>query len=349
LFGYSEFAVGNPFIDLLQIDIIEAKLGLTQRFDLATREYQASDPTYASSYDLKPLVSVGTTLQVAEAAEFLGFLVPELKFEPALDPLARSPVGTLTISPATVRAGSDTQLGDRATFTVTMDTVNYLGAYSIESIEIRRWKMNGTVLTLEPGRPGCTDLAAAQGQVSFSCQTDFLEADAGAQWFHVFVRTRIFGVPIPVPLEIAADARAMISVVATSAPRGRIVLITSEPPSGSAHADNFFSSIGTLCQRNDTINSVPPLADAVSATCATSAASQAGNPMSATSEAGGTYSVTVAFGVRDDRLDGRQCQRDRERGGRRRTAVRWSHCTIRSLVPHSLRGGRGGRRCHARR
>jgi len=74
------------------------------------------------------------------------------------------------------------------------------------------------------------------------------------------------------------------------------VLITSKPPSGSAHADNFFSSIGTLCQRNDTINSVPPLADAVTATCATSAASQAGNPMSATSEAGGTYSVTVASG-----------------------------------------------------
>jgi hypothetical protein len=210
---YTEFGIGNPIVESFYIDLIAAKGGVTQSFDLASREFQAADATYASNFELRPFVTIGTTARIGEAAGVLGFELPPLEVSPEFEPLAHSPAGTLQITPAQVRAGSGTSVGQQATFTVTMDGVSYLGAYALEAIELR-WKKTGTAgaVTLEPGRPGCTDLAAAADQRVFSCRTDFPAEDVGTQTFYAFAKTRIFGVPIFAPLEIAVNAVASVTV-----------------------------------------------------------------------------------------------------------------------------------------
>lgn len=213
-YAYAKFAVGNAFIQSLQIGLLEAKLGITQEFDLASKEYQAADPAYASSFLLKPLVSAGTTLNITQGAAMLGIEIPPLTFEPEFNPSAQSPHGTFSITPASVHPGSGSALGDQATFNVHLDPVSYLGAYSVESVEIRwvRAGTSGTGITLDPGRPGCTTLAAAQDQADFSCTTDFTASQTGEQTFYAFVHSRIFGVPIAAPLELAADGKATVVV-----------------------------------------------------------------------------------------------------------------------------------------
>jgi hypothetical protein len=215
-FGWAELAIGNGFLQALQFKAIELKAGLEQKLELGSRNAQAADAAYASSFSLKPVLEAKAAANLQAIANLLSINLATLTFAPELPTLARSPHGTFTITPASVTPGDGTQLGEMATFTVNLTDVTYLGAYAVEGIEIRWQKTNGTTITFEPGRPGCTDLAAAQDQVSFTCQTDFLEEHEGTQTFYAFVKTRIFGVPIPVPLEIVNDAKATVTVASGS-------------------------------------------------------------------------------------------------------------------------------------
>ncbi|MCR4342238.1 MAG: hypothetical protein NUW01_20370 [Gemmatimonadaceae bacterium] len=100
-----------------------------------------------------------------------------------------------------------------ATFTVTLDTVNYLTAYAVDAVEIRWLKKDGTgPLALVPGRPGCTTLTPTPGQKVFTCQTDFTAADTGVQTFYAFVKAKLFGVTVPLLLEIGPNAVATVRV-----------------------------------------------------------------------------------------------------------------------------------------
>ena len=294
---YTEFGIGNPIIESFYIDLISAKGGLTQTFDLATREYQATDPLYASSFELRPMLSIATTARIGEAADVLGFELPPLTWEPEFDPVARSPVGTLQITPAQVQAGDGTAVGEPATFTVTMDTVDYLGAYAIEGVEIR-WKKTaaGGGVTLEPGRPGCSDLAAAQDQRVFTCSTDFLDSQVGAQTFDAFVKARIFGVPVIVPLEIRPEAAATVTVTGP-APAG-IALDVADL--FGPHVDT--GVLGNLdCDRGTDLFDVP-VASSLSYTTTTTCSSSGSDPTtgqtaaaSATAQHG--YTVVTASGT----------------------------------------------------
>jgi hypothetical protein len=293
---YAEFAIGNPILETIRLDLIEAKLGLRQEFDLASREFQAADVTYASSFHLKPFISAATTASIGEAAGTLGFELEPRTFEPELPELGRSPVGTLTIAPATVRAGSDTEVGEQATFTVTMDTVNFLGAYSIETIEIR-WKRNivGGGFTLEPARPGCTDLAAAQGQTVFTCTTDFPAEEIGTHTFYAFAKTRIFGIPVIVPLEVAANAAATLAV--TGAPPAGIRLESIMELQGPG----VEAGVGTLsCSKGWDVLEVPPAASLTYSkndSCAATGSDVNGTPSSAQIAAQHSYLVTTSNGA----------------------------------------------------
>jgi hypothetical protein len=112
-----------------------------------------------------------------------------------------------------VLPGDSTALGELATFTVELDTVNYFGSYAVDEVEIF-WKQeddNGG-FTLEPARPACAAIATSAGQKKFECQTDFLEEHLGEQTFYAFVHPKLFGVPLPLPLEIATDAKALVDV-----------------------------------------------------------------------------------------------------------------------------------------
>ncbi|HEU4829453.1 MAG TPA: hypothetical protein VFT04_09675 [Gemmatimonadales bacterium] len=211
-FAWAELSLGSPLLESLRFKTVELKAGLEQKMDLATRATQADDPAYASNYSLKPVLEAKAAATLTPIANLLRINLATLTFAPELPTLAQSPRGTLAITPATVAAGSGAALGEQATFTVTLTDVGYLGAYAVEGIEIRWRRTSGTTVTLEPGRPGCTDLSATQDQLTFTCATDFLAEHAGAQTFYAFIRTRIFGVPVPVPLEVSPDGKATVTV-----------------------------------------------------------------------------------------------------------------------------------------
>ena len=128
-------------------------------------------------------------------------------------PLASSPRGTFTITPDAVAPGDSTQLGDLATFRVTLDPVTYLGIHSVDRIEFFWKKTNeDSTFTLEPGRPACTEIKASPGQTTFECKTDFPNSVVGKQEFYAFVHARLFGLTLPVPLEISNNALATVTV-----------------------------------------------------------------------------------------------------------------------------------------
>ena len=216
-FGWGDLTIGNRFFQALQFKTVEMKAGLEQKFELAAPEVQAADAAYASSYALKPVIEAKAAANLTPIANLLRINLATLTYAPELPTISQSARGTFTITPASVAPGDGTQLGDLATFTVNLTDATYFGAYAIEAVQIRWRRMVGETLVLESGRPGCTDLAAAQDQVTFICETDFLTEHEGEQTFHAFVKTRIWGIPVPVPLEIAADARASTTVGQLSA------------------------------------------------------------------------------------------------------------------------------------
>jgi hypothetical protein len=215
-FGFAKLTIGNPLIRELRFETVELKAGVEQKFELAGLSAQANDPAYASTYTLKPVLEFKTSSKLDAVANLLGITLAELSFAPDLPAISESPRGAFTISPSSVAAGNGSALGEMATFTVTLDPVNYFGAYAVESVDI--FRRVGSAGALEPGRPGCTRVEAAQDQTEFTCQADFLEEHAGTQEFFAFANTRVFGVPVPVPLEVAPDGKA--AVVVTTAPGG---------------------------------------------------------------------------------------------------------------------------------
>jgi hypothetical protein len=142
---------------------------------------------------------------------------------------------------------------------------------------------------LQPGRPGCTSLApAASGQTVFTCQTDFLEADEGPQQFVAFVKAKLFGIPVPLLLEIAANAVATVDVVVED----QLTIDTSTLPNGTV-GTNYLQTLqasggsGTL-QWSVTSGQLPPGLSLASSGAITGTPTTAG---------AFTFTVTVASGT----------------------------------------------------
>jgi hypothetical protein len=207
------------FLKGLKFKLLEANAGLTQTLDLASSNRQATDATYASKFDLKFEAEIKADLELKSAFDALGqklgyvMQIVEEPFWSTSSDLANSPRGTFTISPAAVKPGDDEELGDLATFTVELDPITYLGLESVEMVEFLWWKEDDEgSFSLENGRPACTTIAATQGQTKFECKTDFLEEHVGEQTFYAFVHAKLFGVALPIPLEIAVDGKATVNV-----------------------------------------------------------------------------------------------------------------------------------------
>lgn len=206
-FGYAKLAIGNPFLKKLRFDAFDLRAGPALLFDLAMPQVQADNPSYRS--DVRA-VMLGIAKASSKFDVFLKLLkVSAAKVEVKLEvPLAQMPMGTFTITPSLVAAGSDVAVGELATFTVELDGTTFLGADAIDRIEIR-WRRNGT--DLDRGRAPCTQGAA--GQSTYTCNADFLEEHEGVQSFHAFVHVKLFGVPLAIPLEINQDAGATVEVL----------------------------------------------------------------------------------------------------------------------------------------
>ena len=217
-FIFARPSVGTSFSASTQFAFLEATAGVKQSIDLATATRQVEETDYASGFALESLIDVGPGTDLTAAIEKLEKLLgtdldPDLTLVAIADTVAESPKGTFTITPAAVAPGNDAGLGEMATFTVDLDPITYLGIQSVEKVEIFWRKDDGNGgFTLEPGRPGCTDILASPGQTTFTCQTDFLEEHAGEQTFYAFVHAKMFGVPLPIPLEVASDGVANLAV-----------------------------------------------------------------------------------------------------------------------------------------
>lgn len=243
LFGYAELQLGNPFLNQLQFKAVEIKAGLEQKAELASMKGQADDASYSSRFTLSPLIEAKTASSVTALAELLSIQFAELSFKPTLPVLASSPAGTFTITPASVAPGTSSQLGDMATFKVTLNPVTYLGMYAVDGVEIRWLKDDGSgTMVLTNGRPGCTSLTPANsGQTTFTCQTDFLDTDTGPQKFYAFVKARLFGVPVPLLLEVSGNGSAVVEVAA-------LVITTASLPNGvegTAYSQTLQATGGT--------------------------------------------------------------------------------------------------------
>lgn len=307
-FGWAELSIGNQFLQALQFKAVEMKAGLEQKFELAAPEVQAADPAYASSYSLKPVIEAKAAASLAPLEDLLRISIASLSYAPELPAIAQSPQGTFAITPASVAAGDDTQLGEQATFTITLPSATYLGAYAVEGVRIRWHRAVGSAVVLEPGRPGCTDLEAAQDQLTFTCQTDFLEEHAGAQTFYAFLKTRIFGVPIPVPLEIAADGKAIVTVTGgavtltpstiTLAP-GQSQEFTASVAGGGSQDVTWTATGGTFTVAGNTLQytaGTTPGTYAVTATSVAAPAFSASSAVTITSPASGNATLVNAGG-----------------------------------------------------
>jgi hypothetical protein len=222
-FGFAKLNIGNPFLQSLQFETFDLRAGLAQVVDLAPMSVQVNDTGYRSHYQLALLGQAKAGAKIEALMNLLQITFVKVELELEL-PLAESPKGSFTISPDTVQAGNNSQLGDMATFTVTLDSVTYLGAYVVEGIDIY-WLKDGE---LANGRPGCTSMTASANQTTFSCQADFLEEHEGEQTFYAFVRASLFGVSLPVPLEVSTDAKATVGVGEVGCPETSLVTAQSD-------------------------------------------------------------------------------------------------------------------------
>jgi alpha-tubulin suppressor-like RCC1 family protein len=85
---------------------------------------------------------------------------------------------------------------------------------SVDTVELRwRRAVDGGGTTLAPGRGACFLLPrTSPSQTTFSCETDFTEDHLGEQAFYAFANVRLFGVPLPVPIELAPNSRRSLLV-----------------------------------------------------------------------------------------------------------------------------------------
>lgn len=213
LFAYADLEFGNPFLAALRFTALGIKAGLKQSGSFRSVEAQVSDPAYASDFKLELTGSAGAGNGIQKFLQLFLISTPPLELFNISSLISQSPKGTLSISPDQVDPGNDNQLGEQATFTVNLNPTTYLGAYNVEEVTVYWLKPDGQGgTTLEMNRPGCNTLTASNGQTQFECSTDFLEEHVGQHNFYAFVTANLLGVPVPIPLEIAKDSGASLTV-----------------------------------------------------------------------------------------------------------------------------------------
>jgi hypothetical protein len=225
-FGYADLALGSalldrfPFLeDTLKLELVRVRAGIEQSLSLATIAAQADDPAYASGATtlLKSDIKIGSELPILERFEkLLKVSIEPLTITLPSVELWRSPSGSFVIAPSLARPGSATEPGQLATFTVTIQESSLLGitAVSVDTVELRwRRPVDGGGTTLAPGRGACFRLPrTSPSQTTFTCETDFTDVHLGEQAFYAFANVRLFGVPLPVPIELGLDTRTVVTV-----------------------------------------------------------------------------------------------------------------------------------------
>ena len=182
LFGYADLNFGNPLLQSLSFSTFGAKAGVQQSGNFRARASQANDSNYASEFKLEAIASLGPANEFLDFLTMLQLTPPVAQLFSAASVLAESPKGTLVITdpnggssatpanPATVLVGSNEDLGEQATFTISLNNTRYVGNYIVEGVEIYERQSDGTGgFTLQPGRPGPQGLSqwGSPGRAAF--------------------------------------------------------------------------------------------------------------------------------------------------------------------------------------
>lgn len=205
-YAFADAAVGTRMFRRLRMQLVRLELAAEQAFDLATARAQAADAAYASTFDLKLTLKATLGSGITRAMRLLKVTIKPFSKELVNVPLARSPRGTFSITPASAK------VGDTVTFGVTLDPITYLGGQAVQAVEIHRRVGDGASFTLTSGPTGCATVTAAAGQSTVSCDVELQQGDVGSHTYYAFVRPRLLGVALPIPLEIAPDSSATLEV-----------------------------------------------------------------------------------------------------------------------------------------
>ncbi len=198
----------------VDIELLKAKFGIKLYLDLAHGKSQVSDPEYHSKFGQKPVVELEAELTWKAIEGLLDVKFASFKYAPEFEDWDSSPKGKFTVVPDKVKV-HDPANPDRAKFTVELDPVKFQGDYMVKDIHILWKKMNEDgSYELKPAPGVCAIMFPGEGEepTAFTCETSFGPEYIGIQDFYAFVLAEMYGVEIPVFLEINNDAKATLQI-----------------------------------------------------------------------------------------------------------------------------------------
>ena len=193
-------------LGLYNAEVVEARVGPKQSFDLAFPDDQAKNIGAASNYDLKldGVIQPGAALSKA-IKKLVGDDNVSLNFKaPYSTPLAESPKGVFTISTTSVAYGKpvDFQLHLNAPLDYPLLGDNGETQYNVNSIRICRKKLEEAEFT------EWKSLSASNGQSTWQTSWTPTVDDQGDYEFAAFVETQM---PVPL-LEVAENSLQRLHV-----------------------------------------------------------------------------------------------------------------------------------------
>jgi hypothetical protein len=195
------------FLGLVNAEIIEARVGPQQSFDLMFPDDQAQNPGDASKYKLDMLTTIGPGAAIKEAIKrFIGDDNVSLNFDASFPtPLATSPKGTFQLSADRVAYGTPVAFQvvlDQDSLTYPFVGQDFEPAYNVEEVQI--WRRKAT----DPNFVLWQPLPASNGRSTFQYEWTPTSADTGDWEFAAFTDT---AVPVPI-VEVADDSSRRLHV-----------------------------------------------------------------------------------------------------------------------------------------
>src|SRR5690606_15788340 len=99
-YAFADVAVGSRLVRRLRVQALRFTASARQKLDLSTAYAQVADPGLASAFDLSLVVQAKIGEDIEKLVRLLKLKVNALSFDLMNLPLAKSPRGSLTISPA---------------------------------------------------------------------------------------------------------------------------------------------------------------------------------------------------------------------------------------------------------
>lgn len=195
------------FLGLVNAEIVEARVGPRQSFELMHPDDQAKNIGMSSKYKLELAGSIGPGGSLRKAIEkFIGDENVSLNFDiPYSRPIAESPKGTLNVSSSRVAYGQPLAFQvvlDQNTLSYPFVGPSFELAYNVTEVQL--WRRKAT----EPNFVLWQTLPAASPRSTFQHEWTPTSADTGDWEFAAFTDTAL---PVPI-VEIADDSTRRLHV-----------------------------------------------------------------------------------------------------------------------------------------